>query len=83
MTHRHYTKDEAFVLAIYEMANSTGDPENPVDRYTAGDLAHLHPKAVDAIGKLLLRSNFIKKEDERLIYLTPRGLELVERLRLE
>lgn len=83
MPHKHYTKDENFVLALYEEALETGNPENPVDRYAAGNRAGLNPKGVDAICKLLVQANFIKKESETEIYLTPHGLKLVDRLKSE
>lgn len=79
----HHTKDENFVLCIAEEAESTGDIENPVDRYAAGTRAGLNPKGVDAICKLLVQANFIKKSGESEIYLTPHGVKLVERLRYE
>jgi len=83
MTHKHRTKDEQFILCLYEEAEKTGDIENPVDRYEVGKLAGLHPKAVDAISKLLIQANFIKKAGEVEIYLTPHGEKLVLRLRSE
>lgn len=83
MTHKHYTKDENYVLALYEEAVERGGAENPVDRYVAGTRAGLNTKGVDAICKLLVQTNFIKKESETEVYLTPHGLKLVERLRLE
>lgn len=83
MPRKNYTKDEHFVIALYEAANSTGDPENPMHRYEVGVRAHLNPKGVDAICKLLVQANFIKKSGELDIYLTPHGLKLVERLLYE
>lgn len=81
MTHKHYTKDESFILALYDEAVSTGDPENPVDRYVAGARAHISPKGVNAISKLLIQANFIKKASEDQVYLTPHGIKLVDQLR--
>lgn len=79
----HHTKDENFVLSLYEEAQTSGDAENPIDRYQAGRRAGLNPKGVDAICKLLVQSNFIKKSSEVEIYLTPHGIKLAERLAQE
>ena len=79
----HRTKDENFIMSLYEEAEKTGALENPVDRYLAGMAAHISPKGVDTICKLLLQANFIKKENESEVYLTPHGIKLVEKLRLE
>ena len=83
MGSKHRTKDEHFVVCLYEQAEKTGDVENAVDRYAVGDIAHLHPRAVDTICKLLIQANFIKKSGEVDIYLTKHGLDLVRRLLFE
>lgn len=77
------TKDENYMLCLYEEAMRLGDLEHPVDRYYVGEVAKLHPKGVDAICKLLVQANFIKKQGELEVYLTPHGIQLVEKLRLE
>jgi predicted transcriptional regulator len=74
------TKDEKFMISLYEAALSAGDIESPQDKYTVGKNCGLNPKAVDAICKLLTQANFIRKEDEESIYLTPHGRKLAERL---
>lgn len=74
------TKDEQFVLWLYQMAKETGDPENPLNRYDVGVKAGLHEKGVNAICKLLVQANFIKKSGEEDVYLTPHGISLAERL---
>lgn len=83
MVHKHYTKDETYILALYELAEKTGDIENSIDRYEVGARAGLQPKGVNAICKLLIQANFIKKSSESEVYLTPHGVKLVERLRFE
>jgi predicted transcriptional regulator len=75
------TKDERFVLALYKKAKESGNIENTFNCYEIGSSVGLQFRAVDAICRLLIQSNFIKKkkgEDE--IYLTPRGIELAENL---
>lgn len=83
MTHKHRTKDENFVITLYDEAKKTGDLEHSLDKYEVGALAHLNPKAVNAISKLLVQANFIKKSSETDVYLTPHGIKLAERLLAE
>jgi hypothetical protein len=77
---KQHTKDEKFVVCLYESAKKLGDKEASVNRYEAGALAHLQEKGVDAICKLLVQSNFIKKDGEQDVFLTPRGIVLAEHL---
>lgn len=77
---QHYTKDERFVICLYESAKKLDNLEASVNRYAVGTLAHLQERGVDAICKLLVQSNFIKKDGEEDIYLTVRGIALAERL---
>jgi predicted transcriptional regulator len=74
------TKDELFVLAIYNAVKQIGDFESIVNKYEVGEHAGLNPKAVDAISRLLIQSNFIKKSGQEEIFLTSRGLKLAEQL---
>ena len=83
MKHKNRTKDESYLLSLSEEAVRQGDKESSVDRYLAGERACIHPKAVDAICKLLIQANFIKKSGESGVYLTPHGIKLVDKLLLE
>lgn len=74
------TKDEQFVLWLYRTAKEAGDPEMPLNRYDVGAKAGLHEKGIDAICKLLVQANFIRKAGEEDVRLTPHGLKLAERL---
>jgi hypothetical protein len=76
----HLTKDEKFIVTLYQLALPTGDVHTTVNRYQAGDLIGLHPKAVDTICKLLLQANFIKKGPLDDVYITPNGLQLIQQL---
>lgn len=71
------TKDENFIIALYEVALKTGDVQTPVDKYAVGEIAGMHSRGVDATCKLLVQANFIKKSGESDIYLTPHGEKLV------
>ena len=74
------TKDEHFVLELYKAAQAANDLEETFNRYEIGSKASLHPKAVNAICRLLIQANFIRKNGEEGIYLTPHGLKLAKQL---
>ncbi|MCE2983863.1 MAG: hypothetical protein LW832_09895 [Parachlamydia sp.] len=74
------TKDELFLLCLYEEALKQPNLDDPLDRYAVGKLAGLQSRGVNAICKLLLKANFIKKEGESGIYITPHGVKLAEKL---
>lgn len=76
----HRTKEELFMLRLYEMANLSGDVTKLHDRYAIGAGIGLSYRVVNAICNTLLQANFIKKEGEAGIYLTPRGITLVQTL---
>jgi predicted transcriptional regulator len=82
MMERARTKDETFMLRLYEEALKQGDIEDPLDRYQIGVLAGLQIKAVDTICNLLAQANFIKKHGKIEISITPHGIKLVESLRV-
>lgn len=75
------TKDTKFMLALYDIAKERGDIYMPINRYEVGEKISLQDRGVNAICKLLVQANFIKKEDEEQVYLTEHGLSLVKRLR--
>lgn len=77
------TKEERYILKLYEMALEETDPTSPFDRYAIGAALGLAYRGVDTICNTLLQANFIKKEDANAIYLTARGVELAQRLLTE
>jgi predicted transcriptional regulator len=83
MVERAKTKDEVFMLRLYEEAAKQSDIADPLDRYFIGTLAGLQPKAVDAICNLLAQANFIKKHGRIDISITPHGVKLVENIKLK
>lgn len=83
MSSKHYTKDEMFMLCLYEAAEKAEEMDQPFNRYEIGKAAGILPKGTDAICKLLIRSNFIKKASEEEVYITPHGEKLAEGLRSE
>ena len=75
------TKDENFIVCLYENGLRLGDQETEFNQYEIGAQVGINPKAVDAICKLLIRSNFIKRgEEDHMIYITPHGAGLAVRL---
>lgn len=80
MPRKAKTDDERLILAIYELACRHEDLQTPLNRYEAGRLGGLQPKKVDAICKLLIQANFIKKGGPEEIILTSHGEGLALRL---
>jgi len=83
MVERAKTKDEMFMLRLYEEASKLEDIEDPLDCYVIGELAGLQARGVNAICALLARANFIKKRGGDDISITPHGIKLVENIRLK
>ncbi len=77
------TKDELFLLKLYELALKKGDPEKEIDRYAIGKAIGMQDHGIDTIIKHLAQANFIKKCSDNCVYLTPHGIGLVEFLRAE
>lgn len=74
------TKDEFFLVCLYQEAHKRAEVDKPLDRYEIGKLAGLHKTAVDTICVLLLKTNFIKKHGQTEISITPHGMKLAEQL---
>jgi hypothetical protein len=74
------TKDEIFMIKLFEEASKKPSMDEPFDRYHIGDLAGLQQRGVNAICMLLIRANFIKKSGETEIYITPHGEKLARSL---
>ncbi len=70
------TKDESFIVKLYEEAQKLPDINDPQDRYTIGQMVGLQKKAVDTICVLLAQANFIKKKGDVDIAITSNGIEL-------
>jgi hypothetical protein len=77
MNRKATTKDELFLLKLYEMACKLGNPEEEVDRYVIGRAIGQNDKGIDTIVKHLAQANFVKKGDGSSLYLTPHGMQLV------
>lgn len=75
------TKEEKFLIAIYEAAIASGDKENEVDRYAVGQKLGLHPRGIDTICNQLAQANFIKKRGPTFLTVTDNGRRLFEELK--
>lgn len=74
------TKEEKFLIAVYETALSLGDVQSEVDRYEVGQKIGLHPRGIDTICNVLAQANFIKKRGSAMIIITENGRRLFEEL---
>jgi predicted transcriptional regulator len=70
------TPDEKFIVTLYQLALEAQDLELSFNRYEVGDKIALQIRGVNAICKLLLQANFIKKSGEEEVYLTKNGVDL-------
>ncbi len=81
MSKKGLTKDEIFLLKLYEIAIGKGDPHAEVDRYVVGQAAGYNDRSVDNLVSLLCKANFLKKGEGNALYFTEHGLRLVEHLK--
>lgn len=77
---KSHTKDEKYLVSLYETALVTGDPYSECEMYMIGNLHSLNERAVNNIVKLLAQTNFIQKQEGTMITLTPHGKKLVDAL---
>ena len=80
MSKKATTKDELFLVKLYQMALALGDPHEEVDRYAIGRAIGQNDRGINAISRLLAQANFIKNGEGTAVYLTPHGLNLVHQL---
>ncbi len=81
MNRKATTKDELFLLKLYEIASARGSPDKEVDRYLIGRAIGQNDKGINTIVKHLAQANFVKKGHENSVYLTPHGMKLVSDLK--
>ncbi len=67
------TKEEKFLIKLHEM----NDNQNIFD---VGHAMGLNDTSIKTIVRILLQSNFIKKAEENIVYLTSNGQSLVNTL---
>jgi hypothetical protein len=83
MNRKATTKDELFLLKLYEMAIRLGGPEEEVDCFAVGRAIGQNDKGIGTIVRHLAQANFVKKGTDGTIHLTPHGLKLVEQIAKE
>jgi hypothetical protein len=74
------TKDELFLLKLFERAQDASDLFQAWDRYAIGRAIKQNDRSVDNIVRMLAQANFIKKEEGNAIYLTEQGIALAKSL---
>lgn len=72
-----HTKDEKFLIALYESAVTSGDHFEERDMYSIGQLVGANERTTNNIVKILAQTNFVKREEGHNISLTAHGLKLV------
>lgn len=81
MAKKSRTRDELFMICLYELALERGAIDTAIDRYEVGKRSHIAALATDTICKLLAQANFIKKSEEGMsVSLTKHGENLVYNL---
>ncbi|MGD0664748.1 MAG: hypothetical protein ABSA17_03330 [Rhabdochlamydiaceae bacterium] len=83
MNKKSTTKDELFLLKLYELASKLGSPEEEVDRFVIGRAIGQNDKGVNTIVKHLAQANFVKKGSGDALYLTAHGIRLVMQIAKE
>ena len=79
MSGQSRTPDELFLIKLFEIASSKGNPLNQVKAEVVSKAIHQTERSVRNIIKLLAQANFIIKGEGTLIRLTKHGLKFVER----
>ena len=81
MAKKSATREEVFLLKLYNMALALGDVEAEIDRYVIGQAIGQNDRSVDALVRSLAQANFVKKgEEENSLYITANGIALVTEL---
>jgi ribosome biogenesis protein Nip4 len=83
MREKRYTKDEQFLIRLYEEAQKMGDPFQEMNCYKIGQLVGQNDRSVDNIVRMLAQTNFLKKGEENCVYATKNGEELIKSLLLQ
>ena len=78
MNQKATTKDELFLLKLYELASKSGDFRLEIDRFFIGRAIGQNDRGANVIARDLAAANFIKKGEGNAVYLTDHGLRLVQ-----
>jgi len=74
------TKEENYLIKLYQLSLTLGSPWEEVDRYAVGQAIGQNNRSVDNIVTILAKTNFIKKGEGNAIYLTEQGKSLIDAL---
>ncbi|MBM3199232.1 MAG: hypothetical protein FJZ58_08305 [Chlamydiae bacterium] len=74
------TKDELFLVKLFERSKESLDLFHAWDRYLIGQAIKQNDRSVDNIVRMLAQANFIKKGEGNAIYLTEQGIALAKSL---
>lgn len=77
MSKKGTTKDEMFLIKLYQVALQAGDVQMEFDRFEIGRLIGQNDKGANVIARDLAQANFVRKGDGEAVYLTNHGLRLV------
>lgn len=80
MSKKGTTKDELFLVKLYEFALKQGSPQEPIDRYEIGRAIGQNDRGTYVISRDLAQANFVKKAEGEAVYLTDNGMRLVQSL---
>jgi hypothetical protein len=80
MTQKAMTKDEIFVLKLYELAMQLGTPYEQIDCLEVARAIGQNTRGAQVIARDLAQANFIKKAEGNRVYLTDHGLKLVNQI---
>lgn len=80
MSQKAMTKDELFLLKLYELASQSGDIQTEIDRFVIGRTIGQNDRGANVVARDLAQANFIKKGEGDAVYLTDHGLQLVQSL---
>lgn len=80
MSKKGTTKDELFLIKLYEFASKLGSPQEAIDRYEIGRAIGQNDRGTYVISRDLAQANFVKKAEDEAVYLTDNGIRLVESL---
>lgn len=77
------TKEERFLLKLYDIAKQRADIEEGVDLQELEQVTGLTSKAILALCQVLAQANFVRKVGKTAVRLTSNGVELAMTLRGE
>ena len=80
MSTNRLTRDEVYLVKLAEIAESLGDKFQEIDSYKVGQAIGQNNRSVDNIVRMLAQTNFLKKGEGTLIYLTKNGEALISSL---